>query len=73
MEAVIKSNCNRFILAHNHPMGTCMPSKADVALTLDVWQTLSRMNIQMADHVIAGRDGEWSMRFNRSLPEIWED
>lgn len=71
IEAVIKAKCNRVVMVHNHPKGSCMPSKPDVDGTREMWHTLGRMEIELVDHVIVGMDGEWSMRFHGTLPDLW--
>lgn len=40
------------ILAHNHPSGTIMPSKEDVALTQSIAQTGRAVGVRLIDHFI---------------------
>lgn len=50
------------ILVHNHPSGDPTPSRADIALTRDILEAGKRLNIQLHDHLIIGKDGHSSMR-----------
>ena len=40
------------ILAHNHPSENCDPSPEDISLTRSLRETLSRLGIELVDHVI---------------------
>lgn len=71
IEDVLKEKCSRIVITHNHPVGTCIPSNADVNYTCNLWKALKPMDIELVDHVVVGSDGEWSMRSHSSLPEIW--
>jgi len=62
--SVFMNNCGRIVIAHNHPAGTCLPSRADVEATKDLTQVLAKMEIELTDHIIIGRDGVASMREN---------
>jgi DNA repair protein RadC len=72
MDYALKAKCNRIVLVHNHPLGTMFPSKEDVHITKDLWEALRKFEIELIDHIIVGFDGEWSMRFNSTMPELWD-
>lgn len=57
-------NASKIILAHNHPSGDCKPSPEDNKLTEDAARTLAAIEIPLLDHVIIGRDGNYS--YNQS-------
>lgn len=42
----------KVILAHNHPAGTLIPSRADLHTTEDIKQALCILDIQLKDHII---------------------
>ena len=42
------------VLCHNHPDGIAIPSDADEALTREVADTLSKIGVQLIDHIIVG-------------------
>lgn len=50
------------ILVHNHPSGDPAPSKQDIAITREIVEACKRLGIAVHDHIIIGRDGEYSMR-----------
>ena len=50
-----KANAKAIIVAHNHPSGDPMPSKADIAFTAVLKDMCDRLgNIQFLDHLIIG-------------------
>jgi DNA repair protein RadC len=73
MDLSLKAKCNRIVLSHNHPLGTMIPSKDDIYITKDLWTALNKFEIELIDHIIVGFDGEWSMRFNSTMPELWSN
>jgi len=72
LQKIFKARSNRVVIAHNHPYGSCMPSKADVDITTPLHTYLKTTGIELIDHVIVGRDGVWSMREHETLAEIWK-
>lgn len=69
-EMAVKSSCDIFFLAHNHPHGVAEPSDSDVLFTKNAIKTLSKVGAVLADHIIVGADAEYSMRENSILPEM---
>jgi DNA repair protein RadC len=49
------------ILHHNHPSGTCHPSRSDEALTQTLRSALALVDVRVLDHVITSDDGALSM------------
>ena len=49
------------VLAHNHPSGTVMPSRADEALTQTLKAALSLVDVRVLDHVIVAPGQALSM------------
>lgn len=68
---VIKNDCDRVILAHNHPRGACIPSKTDIIVTKELVELLSGFEIDLIDHIIVGEDGSFSLRASNHAPGIW--
>lgn len=58
------------ILAHNHPSGDPTPSMEDVNVTLKMIRSGELMGIRFLDHVIIGRQGNYS--FYVQQPELWK-
>ncbi len=59
------------ILTHNHPRGTELPSREDRQLTRSLFSVLDKSGVYLADHVIVGMDGVYSMAENKSCPDLW--
>lgn len=45
-----------FILAHNHPGNSLVPSEADIRMTERVTETATLMDIKLFDHIIVCKD-----------------
>lgn len=59
---VVKNNCSRVVIAHNHPNGPGIPSKDDIAATKYLFGVLDAIEIELLDHIIVGRTGSVSLR-----------
>lgn len=70
---VIKNNCDRVVIAHNHPNGLALPSKEDIVATKELSEILSKLEISLVDHVIVGRAGSLSLRSTNHGYSIWQD
>ena len=55
---VLLSNCNKFILTHNHPSGDPTPSKNDIEITKKILNSSKILNIEFLDHLVIG-DNEY--------------
>lgn len=51
-----------FVLVHNHPSGDAMPSAEDVSMTGQIVAAAHIVGLQVADHLIVGRDHVLSMK-----------
>lgn len=69
VEFALKCKCDRIALAHNHPMGSSMASRADISATSDLKDTLEAVGIELIDHVIVGKYGPLSIRNDG---QVWE-
>ena len=70
-EFAFRSNCSSIVIAHNHPQGTSLPSKADIKSTIYIHEALKNMDIHLLDHIVVGRDGAISFRNSAYAAEIW--
>ena len=52
VKTVINTNAVAAVLCHNHPNGLALPSDSDIALSVQVAETLSKIGVQLIDHVI---------------------
>lgn len=69
VENAIRCSASSVLLAHNHPSGVALPSPADNATTLSVFDALRTVGIELADHIIVADDDFVSLRHNGLLPE----
>lgn len=69
VENALKCGASSVLLAHNHPSGVALPSPADNATTLSVFDALRTVGIELADHIIVADDDFVSLRQNGLLPE----
>jgi len=53
---------SRVIIAHNHPSGSCTPSKADIDMTKQVKEALKTVQIVLEDHIIISPREYYSMK-----------
>lgn len=65
----LKCGASSVLLSHNHPSGVALPSPADNATTLSVFDALRTVGVELADHIIVADDDFVSLRHNGLLPE----
>ncbi|MCL2754229.1 MAG: hypothetical protein FWD35_00730 [Oscillospiraceae bacterium] len=63
--SIIARNCSRIVIAHNHPTGTCMPSRVDIDTTKQLRAAFAQLETELLDHIVVGRDGAISMAQNK--------
>jgi len=56
----IKHQSTAIILAHNHPGGTCNPSRKDLDATRKISEGLRFLSIKVVDHIIVAGDRYYS-------------
>lgn len=62
IEAALKHNATRLILAHNHPGGDLKPSREDLEITARLKAACSAVDLEVLDHIIVGGDAYFSLR-----------
>ena len=55
-EKAVETNCNRMIIAHNHPHGKAIMSAQDCRFTYSLLCSCILNNIELLDHIIVGTD-----------------
>ncbi len=55
----LSCRATRIVLAHNHPGGMCVPSKADICATKAVAKALDNLKITFVDHIIITDDNRY--------------
>lgn len=63
----VRRNAMSIVVGHNHPSGDARPSPEDIALTRRLVEAGKLMEVDVLDHIIVGRYGEY-----RSLREHGE-
>ncbi len=61
VETALNYNAHSILLAHNHPGGTCTPSREDIISTQQLQRILQAMNIIVLDHIIVAGNSTYSM------------
>ena len=62
IEIVTKIGATKVILAHNHPRGLGLPSRADIKVTAQISPALSGINVDFLDHIIVYENDYVSLR-----------
>lgn len=62
-----QSNCKKMFIAHNHPNGSCMPTKSDDTATEKIVDWLNKSGITLVDHIIIGNDGAFSFKHLKKI------
>lgn len=60
-------NACKVVIAHNHPSGETNPSRADIAITGRIQQSLELLEITLNDHLIITRSDYYSFSQNGLL------
>lgn len=69
-EKALDTNCNRMIIAHNHPMGRAIMSAQDCRFTYSLLCSCILNNIELIDHVVVGTDRTISLYEQDILPQL---
>ena len=62
VDLALRDNAAYIIMAHNHLSDVALPSRADLAATLKIRETLLSIGVTLADHIIVSGDEYVSMR-----------
>lgn len=64
---LLKNDCYKFILIHNHPSSSAMPSIEDIDATFDLKRKVEHFKIKLIDHIIMASDEYYSFKDNALL------
>ena len=67
VETALNFNAHSVLLCHNHPGGTCAPSREDIASTLQLQRLLHSLSIIVLDHIIVAGNSTYSMIQNGDI------
>lgn len=62
LRRALELEASALILVHNHPSGDPSPSAQDIALTRQLRDGARLLSLELHDHLIIGRTGEFSFR-----------
>lgn len=60
IQILIGSNATAAVVAHNHPRGNAMPSRADLKTTMTIASALRPLSIKLLDHVVVKNEKEYT-------------
>ncbi|GIV44540.1 MAG: DNA repair protein RadC [Bacteroidia bacterium] len=63
----LEHSATAIIIAHNHPAGTLVPSKNDIAVTSKIKEMGKLMDIQLLDHIIVSKFGYYSFAEHQQI------
>lgn len=58
-QQAVRLGATQLVLAHNHPMGTGMPSAQDIDFTDQLGRLLGALGIRLLDHIIVDPAGDY--------------
>ncbi len=67
MHRALANHASFLILVHNHPSGLAKPSRKDLVMTDQLQKAGTFLHISILDHIIIGKQGEFSFRKNGLL------
>ncbi len=67
VKRALELGASAVIMVHNHPSGDPTPSKADIHMTREVRDALSKIGISLHDHLIIGKGDFTSLKTNGFL------
>ena len=74
VKRALELGASAIILVHNHPSGDPTPSVDDIDITREIEDLVSKLGVQLHDHVIIGKKGHFSFKSNKILiyiPAEW--
>jgi len=61
VKAALRWNASAVVFAHNHPSGEPEPSAADRAITRQLKEALTLVDVRVLDHIVVGNQGTVSL------------
>ncbi len=62
VDLAMRYNATNAVIAHNHPSGVAVPSRADLVMTSALHHTLRSIGVRLVDHIIVADDEYVSLR-----------
>lgn len=70
MERALFHNATALIFVHNHPGGSCRPSREDKLITAELVRVARGLDITVHDHIIICKEGYYSFRERGEMPKV---
>lgn len=67
----VQYNAPYAILSHNHPSGSCLPSKQDLSTTRWIYEALDTVEVRLIDHIIVSGNDYLSIAKSKLMPELF--
>ena len=71
MQQSLQDNATQVVLAHNHPNGLAIPSRADVETTAHFAEVLALVDVRLVDHIIVAEGDCVSMADSRETAHLF--
>jgi DNA repair protein RadC len=69
VENALYTGASAVILAHNHPSGVALPSREDVAMTMQARDALKTVGVKLVDHIVVADEDFVSMAANGTFTQ----
>lgn len=73
VEKILPTKTTGIIILHNHPDGSCTPSKADIEATKQIATACYALGITLLDHIIYNEKSHFSFGNTNLLNEIFDN
>ena len=64
-----RDNAAKIVIAHNHPGGLAVPSRADVNTTMEIKKVVQILGMELLDHFVYADDEYISMTLSNLIPK----
>lgn len=71
VQQALRDNATQVVLAHNHPGGFAIPSRADLETTAHFAKVLSLVDVRLVDHIIVAEGDCVSMADSRETASLF--
>ncbi len=73
LQQTLSDNATAVVIAHNHPSGHALPSRADIESTITLAKMLSAVSVKLLDHIVIADNDFISMRETPTLSHIFAE
>ena len=73
LQQALSDNATAAVIAHNHPSGHALPSRADIESTVTLAKMLSAVSVKLLDHIVIADNDFISMRETPTLAHIFSE